>query len=134
MAISTKGKLYGDYRAQGKSQRDSAELAGYKHPDSVCSRLEADPNIQEYVKEITKEVASSRIATAQERQEFWTSVARGELVDFDNEGAPIVSKMSDRLRAAELLGKAQMDFIERKEITGKNGQNLNIEVIFGEEN
>lgn len=45
------------------------------------------------------------IATRLERQEFWTSVLRSE-----------DESMKDRLKAAELLGKSEGDFLERIEM------------------
>jgi phage terminase small subunit len=58
------------------------------------------------------EVKSAKIASAKERQEFWTSIFRGELADFDTK---------DRIKASELLGKVQGDFIEKVEHSGPNG-------------
>ena len=55
-------------------------------------------------------LVSPSIADRKERMELWTDIARdgGE-------------KTADRLRATELLGKAQGDFIERTE-----NKNLNV--------
>lgn len=50
------------------------------------------------------------IASRAERQQFWSSVMR------DTE-----QQMRDRLKAAELLGKSEADFVERQEITGRDG-------------
>ena len=53
------------------------------------------------------------IASRAERQQFWSSVMR------DKE-----QQMRDRLKAAELLGKSEADFVERQEITGRDGAPL----------
>lgn len=53
------------------------------------------------------------IASREERQSFWTSVMR----DKDQQ-------MRDRLKAAELLGKSEADFIERQELSGPGGAPL----------
>lgn len=53
------------------------------------------------------------IASRAERQQFWSSVMR----DKDQQ-------MRDRLKAAELLGKSEADFVERQEITGRDGAPL----------
>lgn len=53
------------------------------------------------------------IASREERQQFWSSVMR----DKDQQ-------MRDRLKAAELLGKSEADFVERQEITGRDGAPL----------
>jgi hypothetical protein len=51
---------------------------------------------------------ADRDGVVAERQQFWTAVLRGE------ESA----EMKDRLKASELLGKCQGDFIERVESSG----------------
>ena len=48
-----------------------------------------------------------RIADRQTRQQFWTETMR-------NEGA----ELRDRLRASELLGKSEGDFLDRVETSG----------------
>jgi len=40
--------------------------------------------------------------------------------------------MKARLRASELLGKSEGDFIDRKEITGKDGGPLSVRSILAE--
>lgn len=52
-----------------------------------------------------KETTSKAIATREDRQSFWTEVMRDKL-----------EKMVDRLRASELLGKSQADFVDRMEV------------------
>lgn len=47
-----------------------------------------------------------RIATRQKRQEFWTKTMEDAEVD-----------MKDRLKASELLGKSEGDFLERHDHT-----------------
>jgi len=117
MSISSKGRLYAVSRASGETQSDSAKIAGYAHPDSVCARLEADPHIQEYLMELTEKISNERIATATERQQFWTSVLRAEEASGTDQEGNDTFDMKDRLKASELLGKSQMDFVEKKIVT-----------------
>jgi phage terminase small subunit len=49
------------------------------------------------------------VATREERQRFWTAVLRGT-------GAFARTTMKDRLRASELLGRSQADFVERHQL------------------
>ena len=51
--------------------------------------------------------SAARIADRQERQSFWTQVMR----DPDED-------MRNRLKAAELLGKSECDFVEKVELNG----------------
>ena len=56
----------------------------------------------------TRVAADPAITTREERQRFWSDVmmARGQHVGVD---------MAQRLRASELLGRSQGDFIERQD-------------------
>ena len=62
-------------------------------------------DIQDAIKAREAQRLAPTIATRQERQEFWTSVLRNE-----------DEAMKDRLKAAELLGKSEGDFLERVEM------------------
>ena len=100
-----------DYYAACGNATESARKAGYsdKNAGVNADKLLKNPKIQHALAERNKEVSQSRIATIKERQEFWTSVLRGE---FDD------AEMKDRLKASELLGKCQGDFIDRVESIG----------------
>ncbi|OON89717.1 terminase small subunit [Pyramidobacter sp. C12-8] len=52
----------------------------------------------------------SLIATREERQSFWTATMRDERVE-----------MKDRLKASELLGKSEADFIDTVRASGPDG-------------
>lgn len=64
-------------------------------------------NIQQAIKELAAPGENARIATAEERQAFWTAAMRGEIPGYEPK---------DQLKASELLGKAQGDFIIRHEV------------------
>ena len=85
----------------------AALAAGYspKTAYSQGQRLSKIVEVQEAIKAREAQRLAPTIATRQERQEFWTSVLRNE-----NEA------MKDRLKAAELLGKSEGDFLERVEM------------------
>ena len=53
------------------------------------------------------------IASREERQAFWSATMRDTGEDMKN-----------RLKASELLGKSEADFVERQEISGVNGSSL----------
>ena len=53
------------------------------------------------------------IASREEGQAFWTEIMRDRH-----------EKTQDRLKASELLGKSEADFIDRQELTGVNGAPL----------
>lgn len=98
----------------------AARAAGYKGNDQVlavaASRLLKKAEVKAAlaarnakVQAAAADVVLSRhIATRAERQAFWTEV----MLDVNE-------KMADRLRAAELLGKSEADFVERLQHEGK---------------
>jgi len=104
------------YAASGNATQ-SAIGAGYS-PNSAgtnADKLLKNTNLREYLAQLSRTTQSSRIATRDERQQFWTSVLRGEAHQGE------VPRFADRLKASELLGKAQADFVDRHEVTGKDG-------------
>lgn len=85
----------------------AALAAGYseKTARSQGQRLLTKNDIKDAIKARETQRLAPTIATRQERQQFWTSVLRNE-----------DEAMKDRLKAAELLGKSEGDFLERVEM------------------
>lgn len=85
---------------------EAARRAGYseKTAGSQGERLLRHAEIQQAIKTLAADKMKANIATAEERQKFWSDVMRTE-----------THELKDRLRASELLGKRQGDFIERSE-------------------
>ena len=103
---------------EGMSQRQAYRKAyDTKASDEVvdvnASRLSKNTKITLRLQELRTSLISPSIADKQERLELWSGIAR------DDE-----ERTGDRLRATELLGKSQGDFIERTE-----SMNLNIHTI-----
>jgi len=98
---------------------EAARIAGYKgNENTLCSMGKENlrkPHVWAAIQARNAGKKASTIATREERQQFWTSFVRDEELD-----------PSARLRASELLGKSQCDFIEKKEIMGKDGAPLSI--------
>jgi phage terminase small subunit len=93
---------------------DAARKAGYKGSDATLSvtghYLLRNPKVREAIEKRTSRDSAKRIATREERQEFWTRVMRDDKAE-----------MRDRLKASELLGKSGADFIERHQHEGSVG-------------
>ena len=83
---------------------EAARAAGYsaKTAKAIGSELLTKPDIKEAIQERERERTDSMIATREERQSFWTAILR------DPE-----TELRDRLRASELLGKSEGDFLEK---------------------
>lgn len=91
------------YAACGNAT-EAARRAGYTDP-SKGRQLVTKSSIVAALATFAKERKSKAIAEADERHAFWTEVMRARRRD-----------VKDRLKASELLGKAQGDFLERHEI------------------
>lgn len=118
--LTSRQQAFVEHYAACGNATEAARRAGYKRPNPQGAENLAKPGIKAALSAITSKVASARIATAQERQEFWTGVMRGVDVCKSNaaptDQAPNQSpepgiEMKDRLKASELLGKAQRDFV-----------------------
>ena len=81
--------------------------------DVSASRLSNKAKVLLRSQELRTALVSPSIADRKERMEIWSDIAR------DDE-----KRTGDRLRATELLGKSQGDFIERTE-----SMNLNFHAI-----
>lgn len=94
---------------------EAAKTAGYseKNADKIGGQLMKNPRIVAAIRARENERNAEAIATREERQRFFTAIMR-------DEGQPT----RERLRATELLGKSEGDFVERQEVTGKDGAPL----------
>ena len=94
--------------------QEAAKIVGF-HPAYV-RRLIGDPLVVEAIRVRNIAVAAPGIATREHRQQFWTDVYQDTERD-----------MKDRLRASELLGKSEKDFVDRVEQSGPGGGPIQIE-------
>ena len=115
--LTAKMEHFAQLLFQGYSQADAYKLAypaqatqrpGTLYPNA--SRLAANSNVIARLAELRAAVVAPGILDAIQRQEFWSHIICDDSKDT-----------RDRLRASELLGKAQGDFIERTE-----NKNLNV--------
>lgn len=109
------------FSANGGNALDAARQSGYKTPHVTGYRILDSKRVKVALEELRKVTTSDAIATREERQSFWTAVMRGthkEKVIVEGVEYEIPSKMTDRLKASELLGKSQADFLDRTELTG----------------
>ena len=83
---------------------EAAKLAGYSEATaySLGQRLLKQPQIAEAIRAREQERQAPNIADREQRFAFWTSIMRDT-----NEST------RDRLKASELLAKAEGDFIDR---------------------
>ena len=86
---------------------DAARKAGYKGNEStlttMANKLMTKGDILEAVKARETKCNEKLIANREKRQEFWTSIMNSTDKDVH---------VRDKLKASELLGRSQGDFIE----------------------
>lgn len=92
---------------------ETARLAGYKKPETEGRRLLKDVRICTLIKAIKDSELKPLIANRSERQKFWSDTMR------DKE-----TPLKERLKASELLGKSEADFIDVKATTDKTIEEL----------
>jgi len=83
---------------------EAARIAGYAKPRREGYRLLTHADIQKAIAERDQVQHNALIADRQARQAMWTKVMYDEN-----------QSMKDRLKASELLGKSQADFVQRIE-------------------
>lgn len=110
--LTPRQKRFCEHYAACGSAIEAARLAGYRKPHPQGAENLQKPTIAAYIAQLTAAQDEARVATVKERQEWWTAVMRGEHREFEPK---------DRLKASELLGKAQGDFLDRMQLTGPNG-------------
>lgn len=144
--MTEKQRLFCDEYLIDLNATQAAIRAGYseKYAHTNASKLLRNTTIREYIENRIAEKEDKLIAKQNEVLKYLTSVMRGEskseIVVVENIGdymseARTMEKAPDekeRLKAAELLGKAHMMFSER--IQQDIDMELNINVDYGEEN
>jgi phage terminase small subunit len=95
------------YSGNGGNALAAARSAGYRQPVPQSNENIKKPIIQKAIESLRLTTTSLAIMTRRERQELWSAMIRDESI-------PTMA----RLRASELLGKSQGDFIDRQEVTG----------------
>jgi phage terminase small subunit len=70
-----------------------------------------------------------RIATREERQAFWTSVMYGEPYTTSFRGATVIKhpNLKERLKASELLGRSNSDFVDKIGLVNPDNENEPVE-------
>lgn len=110
MALTSKQKKF--VASYTGNATEAARLAGYSGTDATLAQVGSEnlrkPEIAAAIDARETRQTGKLIATREERQAFWTAV----LLD-------VSEAMAMRLKASELLGKSQADFLDRVEVTGK---------------
>lgn len=108
--------------ASGKTATQAAKDAGYgrEYADRQAKQLLEKPQVKQHLADLNQKIASPEIADAASRQTWWTTVMNDTSQDI-----------KARLKASELLGKAQGDFIERRELSTKDDLPIKFKLDLG---
>ncbi len=110
--LTTRQQAFVEHYAADPNATKAARLAGYSGDEAALassgSTLLRNPKVRAALKALQKPATDQRMASANERKQFWTKVMN------DPQAA-----MTDRLKASELLGKTEADFIAVKKHEGK---------------
>lgn len=95
----------------------AAIAAGYsqKSAEKIARDLLRNPTVAAAIRGREKEEIKQLVASRVQRQEFWTNIMR----DTDED-------TRDRLKASELLGKSEGDFLDRVEHSGSMNAEVKI--------
>ncbi len=105
MGLSKKQQIFVDVY-DGNATK-AAEIAGYVDPRRTGSQLLKHPDIHRQLELRRQMEIKPEVMTRLERQVWWTKIIRDES-----------QPMKDRLRASELLGKSEGDFLDRIALGG----------------
>lgn len=144
--LTQKQKRFCDEYLIDLNATQAAIRAGYseKNARNIASENLAKPNISQYIKKRLAEKEAALVADQNEVLRYLTSVMRGEtqseivVVEGTGDGCSEARQMQkapdekERLRAAELLGKAHCIFTEKVE--QQVDMELNITVDYGDGN
>lgn len=119
MLTNHRHELFAQGIAKGLPASQAYIQAGYKArgnaAESSASKLLRNPKVSQRIAEIADELKANAIADAREVQEFLTAAMRGQLTEelLTREGSLVTAKpqIKDRVRAGELLGRAQGIFL-----------------------
>ena len=115
--LTPKQKAFADYYIECGNAAEAYRKAGYKNYKSAAveaSKALNNPKISQYIEERQKQIEDSRIASAAEIMQYFTSVMRGEVKDQFGLDAPL----AERTKAAVELAKRKVDVAQKTDTGG----------------
>lgn len=107
--LTAKQKRFCDEYLKDLNATQAAIRAGYseKTAEQAASRLLRIVKVQEYLQQFQNKIDQKNIKTVEEVQEWWSEV----MVDEE-------AKLTDRIKASELLVKSKGGFMDRVQVNG----------------
>lgn len=112
MALTDKQTAFVREYPKDYNATQAAIRAGYSPNSARQAGAEnlSKPVIRDALAELQAEARTEAVLTARELQEWWSSLIQGQDPD---------ARVTDRLKASELLGKAHAMFTDKTENTGE---------------
>lgn len=144
--MTEKQKRFADEYLIDLNATQAAIRAGYskKTAYSQGERLLKNVEVEKYIQESMKQLASEKVATAEEVIQYLTSVLRGEakgeeiVIEGCGDGYSEAKTMmkapseKDKLKAAELLGKRYGLFKDKLEVSGLDEEKSKLDDILNQ--
>ena len=144
--MTEKQKRFADEYLIDLNATQAAIRAGYskKTAYSQGERLLKNVEVEKYIQERMKQLASEKVATAEEVIQYLTSVLRGEakgeeiVIEGCGDGYSEAKTMmkapseKDKLKAAELLGKRYGLFKDKVEVSGLDEEKSKLDDILNQ--
>lgn len=113
--MNQKQKAFCEYYAACGNAAQAARQAGYseKAARSIGQRLLTNADILEYIRILQDQAAETRISSLTQVKGFWSDVMNDES-----------QKMSNRLKASEMLAKSAGAFVVDVNISGADGEDV----------
>lgn len=113
--MNPKQKAFCEYYAACGNAAQAARQAGYseKTARSIGQRLLTNADILEYIQSLQDQAAEARISSLTQVKGFWSDVMNDES-----------QKMSNRLKASEMLAKSAGAFVVDVTISGSDGEDV----------
>lgn len=113
--MNPKQKAFCEYYAACGNAAQAARQAGYseKAARSIGQRLLTNADILEYIRSLQDQAAEARISSLAQVKGFWSDVMNDES-----------QKMSNRLKASEMLAKSAGAFVVDVNISGSDGEDV----------
>lgn len=122
--LTEKQKRFIDYYIETGNASEACRLAGYKGNNADSLGAQNLVKLSKYIKIKLESKSKDRIASQEEVLEYLTRVMRNE----EKDSFGLDASLQDRTKCAELLGKRYKLFTDRQEITGKDGEQIDINI------
>lgn len=113
-----------DFYIETGNASKACELAGYKGKNLNTIGAQNLAKLSKFVKIKLEEKDNSRIASQNEVLEYLTRVMRNE----EKDAFGLDASLQDRTKCAELLGKRYGTFVDKKELLGKDGEKIDVNI------